>query len=57
MAHDAADIVDRAIDWHLRQATMDEAEWHTFVAWLEADPAQPKYLVTEIGVGYRLLAE
>ena len=39
MAHDAADIVDRAIDWHLRQATMDEAEWHTFVAWLEADPA------------------
>jgi two-component system, OmpR family, KDP operon response regulator KdpE len=24
---------------------------------LEADPAQPRYLVTEIGVGYRLLTE
>jgi two-component system KDP operon response regulator KdpE len=27
--------------------------WHR----LEADPAQPRYLVTEIGVGYRLLTE
>jgi two-component system KDP operon response regulator KdpE len=24
---------------------------------LEADPARPKHLVTETGVGYRLLAE
>ncbi len=24
---------------------------------LETDPAQPQYLVTETGVGYRLLAE
>lgn len=24
---------------------------------LEADPAQPKYLLTELGVGYRLIAE
>ena len=24
---------------------------------LEADPAQPRYLLTEIGVGYRLAAE
>ncbi|WP_353204374.1 FecR domain-containing protein [Sphingomonas sp.] len=39
MAHDAPDLVDRAIDWHLRQATMDNADWHAFVAWLEADPA------------------
>jgi two-component system KDP operon response regulator KdpE len=24
---------------------------------LEADPAQPRYLLTEIGVGYRLAAD
>jgi len=24
---------------------------------LEADPAQPRYLMTEIGVGYRLVDE
>jgi two-component system KDP operon response regulator KdpE len=24
---------------------------------LEADPVQPKYLLTETGIGYRLMAE
>ena len=42
MASEATDIVDRAIDWHLRQAVMDEAEWHAFVLWLEADPAHAR---------------
>lgn len=38
---DTADraVIDRAIDWHLRQAEMDEDAWGAFVAWLEADPA------------------
>ncbi|WP_242137059.1 FecR domain-containing protein [Sphingomonas sp. TREG-RG-20F-R18-01] len=31
--------MDQAIDWHLRQRDMSDAEWRTFVAWLEADPA------------------
>ena len=25
-----------AIDWHLRQADLDEAGWTAFVAWLES---------------------
>jgi len=33
------DIVDQAIGWHLRHAEMSSAEWHDFVAWLEADAA------------------
>jgi len=33
------DIVDQAIDWHLRQAELSSAEWHDFVVWLEADAA------------------
>ena len=39
MASEAASIVDTAIDWHLRQAEMGDADWRAFVAWLEADPA------------------
>ncbi|PTS77379.1 iron dicitrate transport regulator FecR [Sphingomonas sp. HMWF008] len=42
MASEAADIVDRAIDWHVRHADMDAAEWHAFVTWLEADPAHAR---------------
>ncbi|MEG3176209.1 FecR domain-containing protein [Sphingomonas sp. RB3P16] len=34
--------MDRAIDWHLRQADMGDADWHAFVAWLEADPAHAR---------------
>jgi transmembrane sensor len=34
-----ADIVDQAIAWHLRQSEMAEADWHAFIAWLEADSA------------------
>lgn len=33
------DIVDQAIGWHLRQAGLSSAEWHDFIAWLEADAA------------------
>lgn len=33
------DIVDQAIDWHLRQAELSSAEWHDFVVWLETDAA------------------
>jgi transmembrane sensor len=32
------DIVDQAIDWHLRRHEMDGAAWHAFVDWLEASP-------------------
>ncbi len=42
MIAEAAHIVDRAIDWQLRQADMDEQEWHAFVAWLEEDPAHAR---------------
>lgn len=42
MTAEAAHIVDRAIDWHLRQADMSEQDWHGFVAWLEEDPAHAR---------------
>ena len=42
MAVEAANIVDSAIDWHLRQAEMSDADWRAFVAWLEADPAHAR---------------
>jgi transmembrane sensor len=32
------DIVDQAIDWHLRRHDMDNAGWHEFISWLEASP-------------------
>ncbi len=42
MASDAAIIVDSAIDWHLRQREMGDADWRAFVEWLEADPAHAR---------------
>ena len=39
MKRDAPNIPDQAIDWHLRQAAMTDADWMAFVDWLEADPA------------------
>ena len=33
------EIVDQAIDWHLRRHEMDGTAWHAFVEWLEASPA------------------
>ena len=42
MAVEAADIVDRAIDWHLRQTDMDDGAWREFVLWLEADAAHAR---------------
>ena len=35
MTHDAPDIVDQAIAWHLRQDAMAPEDWEGFVAWLE----------------------
>lgn len=32
-------VLEAAIDWHLRQETMDADDWLRFVAWLEADPS------------------
>jgi len=34
-----SDIVDQAIDWHLRLADATAEEWHSFVLWLESDQA------------------
>ena len=31
-------ILDAAIAWHVRHATMDDRGWTDFIAWLEADP-------------------
>ncbi|WP_010187703.1 FecR family protein [Sphingomonas sp. PAMC 26605] len=42
MTAEAAHIVDRAIDWQLRQDDMSDQEWHAFVAWLEEDPAHAR---------------
>jgi transmembrane sensor len=35
----AGDIIDQAIDWHIRQADMTDGDWRAFVLWLEADAA------------------
>lgn len=35
-------ILDAAIAWHVRLATMDEGGWNDFVSWLEADPAHAR---------------
>ncbi|CAN5171872.1 N/A [soil metagenome] len=32
------DIVGEAIAWHLRRDTMDGADWHDFILWLETSP-------------------
>ncbi|QKS01682.1 DUF4880 domain-containing protein [Sphingomonas sp. CL5.1] len=43
-------ILDAAIAWHVRQATMDERGWADFIAWLEADPRHARaYDVVSIG--------
>lgn len=42
MLAEDAQIVDRAIDWYLRQADMTEADWVDFVGWLAADPAHAR---------------
>lgn len=42
MADNASTISEQAIDWVLRQPDMDDAAWHAFVTWLEADPAHAK---------------
>lgn len=56
MAFDAANIVDRAIDWHLRQADMSDADWRAFVAWLEADPAHAQAFDT-VALDMAMLSE
>ncbi len=35
-------VMVQAIDWHVRQATMEAADWAVFVDWLEADPANAR---------------
>ena len=42
MAVEAANIVDQAVDWHLRQGDMDDSAWREFVLWLEADAAHAR---------------
>lgn len=32
-------VMDEAIAWHLGLEEADAAQWHDFIAWLEADPA------------------
>ena len=56
MAVEAANIVDRAIDWHLRQAEMSDDDWRAFVTWLEADPAHAQAF-DAVALDMTLLAE
>ena len=35
-------VLDAAIAWHLRQETMDAADWTAFADWLEADTAHAR---------------
>lgn len=51
-----ADIVDRAIDWHLRQGDMNDADWRAFVAWLEESPAHAQAF-DSVALDMTLLAE
>lgn len=39
MQAEAMTIADQALAWHLKVPDMGEAEWETFLAWLEAAPA------------------
>ncbi len=39
MTSDGRDIVDQAIDWHLRQSGMTADEWRAFTLWIDASPA------------------
>lgn len=56
MTAETAHIVDRAIDWQLRQADMDEQDWHAFVAWIEEDPAHARAF-DAVALDMALLAE
>lgn len=56
VAAEDAYIVDRAIDWHLRQRDMSDADWRAFVAWLEEDPAHAQAFDT-VALDLTLLAE
>ena len=56
VASEDADIVDRAIGWHLRQAELTAGEWRSFIAWLEADPAHARAF-DQIAFDDRLMAE
>lgn len=49
-------MIDEAIDWHLRQRDMAEADWEAFVAWLEADPANAA-AYDRVAADDRLLAD
>ncbi len=39
---ETVDIVDQAIEWHMRQGNMPEHAWREFMAWLEADAAHAR---------------
>lgn len=39
MSDRVRDIIDEAIAWHVRLAAAPAEDWHSFVAWLEADEA------------------
>ena len=56
MAVEGANIVDRAIDWHLRQADMDDDAWRGFVAWIEEDAAHARAF-DAVSLDLALLAE
>ncbi|WP_231565097.1 FecR/PupR family sigma factor regulator [Sphingomonas sp. Ant H11] len=56
VAVEDATIVDRAIDWHLRQGDMGEADWRAFVAWLEEDPAHAQAFDT-VALDMAMLSE
>lgn len=56
VAADEAHIVDRAIDWHLRQHEMSDADWRAFVAWLEQDAAHARAFDT-VALDLAMLAE
>lgn len=52
----AGDIIDQAIDWHIRQADMTDGDWRTFVSWLEADPAHAEAF-DRVSIDQALLAD
>lgn len=56
VAAEDAHIVDQAIDWHLRQRDMSDADWRGFVAWLEQDPAHAQAF-DAVALDMALLAE
>lgn len=42
MTYDRHEIVEQAVDWHLRMPVMSADDWILFTAWLEADPAHAR---------------